>query len=183
MSSQLIRQDLVPIVAGYLLLMGALALGLRFLRRSGGESLADRKSAGDGEPAADGGSPGGREPAVPVAPASRGLARLAAAWRRPGWLRLIRHLASTATGGYLLLMAIVLLYYYGVAKVAGSFLDSAVTGCALLIGLSAPVFIAASWLAERGGRRAARRAAGRSAGRAGPPGRGGSQPGLGPGGT
>jgi hypothetical protein len=52
-----------------------------------------------------------------------------------------------------LLMAVVILYYYGVARVAGNFLVSAFTGCAVLIGLSAPVFAAASWLAERRARR------------------------------
>ena len=52
-------------------------------------------------------------------------------------------------GGYLLLMAIVVLYYYGVARVAGSFLDSALTGCALLVGVTLPIFAAASWLTER----------------------------------
>jgi Family of unknown function (DUF6256) len=58
-----------------------------------------------------------------------------------------------------LLMAIVILYYYLVARVAGSFLDSAVTGCATLIGLSLPVFAGASWLAERrSGHRARARA-------------------------
>lgn len=69
MSSLLIRQDLAPVVVGYLLIMGTLAVG-----------------------------------------------------------------------GYLTLMAVVVLYYYG-------------TGCALLLGLSIPVFLAASWLAERTGRR------------------------------
>ena len=34
MSSALIRQDLVPMVVGYVLIMGALAIGLRLARRS-----------------------------------------------------------------------------------------------------------------------------------------------------
>jgi hypothetical protein len=46
-------------------------------------------------------------------------------------------------------MAAVALYYYGVARVGGAFLASALTGCALLIALSAPVFALASWLTER----------------------------------
>ena len=79
-----------------------------------------------------------------------------AAARRPGagagtagWPRLARHCAGTAAGGYLLLMAAVILYYYGVARVGGPFIESAFTGCALLVLLSAPVFALASWLAER----------------------------------
>lgn len=48
-----------------------------------------------------------------------------------------------------MLMAVVILYYYGVARAGSRFLDSAVSGCALLLGLSMPMFLAASWLAER----------------------------------
>ncbi|MGH3396804.1 MAG: DUF6256 family protein [Streptosporangiaceae bacterium] len=120
MSSSLIRQDLVPIVSGYVLLMGALAVGLWLSRRA------------------------------PRPPRPR---RLPERWQH-GWPRLLRHLAATAVGGYLLLMAIVVLYYYGVARVAGSFLNSALTGCALLIGVTLPIFAAASWLTERRARRA-----------------------------
>jgi hypothetical protein len=72
-----------------------------------------------------------------------------AAGPRPDWLRLARHYAGTAIGGYLLLMAVVILYYYGVAGVGGAFIVSAFTGCALLIALSTPVFALASWLTER----------------------------------
>jgi hypothetical protein len=43
----------------------------------------------------------------------------------------------------------VILYYYGVARVSGPFIVSAFTGCALLIGLSTPVFALASWLDAR----------------------------------
>jgi small-conductance mechanosensitive channel len=74
-----------------------------------------------------------------------------------GWLLLIRHVAATFVGGYLLLMAVVVGYYYGVARVSGNFIESAFTGCALLLGLSAPVFAAASWLDERFHRRRATR--------------------------
>ncbi len=123
MSSSLIRQDLVPIVSGYVLLMAALALGLWLSRRT------------------------------PSRPARRW--RLPERWQH-GWPRLLLHLAATAVGGYLLLMAIVVLYYYGVARVAGSFLDSALTGCALLIGVTLPIFAAASWLTERRARRGRR---------------------------
>ncbi len=73
---------------------------------------------------------------MPVAPGS-------------GWARLIAHVAGTMVGGYLLLIAVVILYYYGVARVSGPFLESAFTGCAMLIALVTPVFFAASWLTER----------------------------------
>ncbi len=62
---------------------------------------------------------------------------------------LILHVLTDALAGYLLLTAVVVLYYYGVAKVGGSFLDSAFTGSALLLGISLPVFFAASWLSQR----------------------------------
>ena len=148
MSSHLIRQDLIPIVSGYVLFMGALALGLVLLQRQ--RRRPTSAAAPHAKPASPGNGGG----------TAAGLARREwlAPLRRPGWPRLIRHLVATSAGGYLLLMAIVLLYYYGVAKVAGSFLESAVTGCALLIGLSAPVFLAASWLTERTRRRHGNRA-------------------------
>jgi Family of unknown function (DUF6256) len=179
MSSHLIRQDLIPIVSGYVLFMGALAIGLLMVQRqrrrptgggsqeadggqpAGGTQPAEARQAGDGRPAGDRGLT--RDDSGPVALASPDQRRTAArrallALRRPGWPRLIRYLAATEVGGYLLLMGVVVLYYYGVAKVAGSFLESAVTGCATLIGLSAPVFIAASWLTERVRRRRGDRA-------------------------
>jgi hypothetical protein len=67
---------------------------------------------------------------------------------RTGWAAL-RHVAGTVVGGYLLLMAVVVAYYFGVARVGPGFLESAVSGTALLLGLSAPVFLALSWLADR----------------------------------
>jgi Family of unknown function (DUF6256) len=135
-SGTLIRQDLVPITSGYVLLMGALAAGLVLQRRN-------RRAAG------------GRTEEPATVPSGR-----------RAWLRLIRHLAVTFAGGYLVLMAVVVAYYFGVVRVGGSnFLESAVTGCGLLLGLSAPLFLAASWLAElRGRRRGAHRPA------SGPPG-------------
>jgi hypothetical protein len=53
---------------------------------------------------------------------------------------LARQVTGTVVGGYLLLMAVVVAYYYAVARVGPGFLQSAVTGTALLIGLAAPVF-------------------------------------------
>ena len=134
--SSLIRQDLVPMIVGYALVMGTLAAGLLILRRD--------RAAGPGT---------GPEPGPAGRPAGPGTVM-------PGgraWLRLIRHLAATFAGGYLLLMAVVIAYYLGVARVSGNFLESAFTGCALLLGLSSPVFLAASWLAERRDHRRATR--------------------------
>lgn len=148
MSSLLIRQDLVPIAAGYVLVMGALAAGLGILRRPASGSGA----AGTRRPAA---APGlahasGLQPGRGAAAASGGWQNLRARIRPgPGWPRLIIHLAVTAAGGYLMLVAVVILYYYGVARAGSRFLDSVFSGCALLLGVCMPVFLAASWLAER----------------------------------
>jgi hypothetical protein len=65
-------------------------------------------------------------------------------------------MAATFAGGDLRLIAVVLAYYFGMARVSGNFLESAVTGCGLLLGLSSPLFLAASWLAERRDRRGGR---------------------------
>jgi hypothetical protein len=151
MSSLLIRQDLLPLVAGYVLVMGALAAGLRILRRPASES-----GAGTRRPAA---APGpartaALQPGPKAAAASRAWQNLRARTRPgPGWPRLIIHLAATAAGGYLMLVAVVILYYHGVARAGSRLLDSAVSGCALLLALSMPAFLAASWLAERSARR------------------------------
>jgi hypothetical protein len=72
--------------------------------------------------------------------------------RDRGWPALILHVLSDALGGYLVLIAIVVLYYYGVAKVGGSFLSSAITGSLLLLGISLPAFLALSWLTQRPGK-------------------------------
>jgi len=130
MPSSLFRQDVLPVAVGYLLVMGALAAGLRLLRRDGGPAGARR----EGAPGPDPGRPG--PPEIPWPPAA-------------GWTGLARRYAGIAIGGYLLLMAVVILYYYGVARVGGAFITSAFTGCALLIALSTPVFALASWLAAR----------------------------------
>ena len=120
MSSSLIRQDLVPMVAGYVLVMGALGTGLLLARRSPARSEEPRSG------------------------------RLAVTARvKPGWRRLGVHSLATAVGGYLVLMAVIILYYNEVAPVSGNFVVSAFSGCAMLIGLAAPVFFALSWLADR----------------------------------
>ena len=129
------RQALIPMAAGYLILMSALGFGLRRLYRPrGAPSGAGRAGPG---PAA----PPGQGPATPPAPG-----------QRTGRAALLRQIAGTVVGGYLLLMAVIVAYYFGVARVGPGFLESALTGTALLLGLAAPVFAALSWLAERRGR-------------------------------
>jgi hypothetical protein len=98
----------------------------------------------------------------------RALSRVAAK-PGPGWLRLLRLMLGTAFGGYLLLMAIVVIYYYGVARVAGRFLESAFTGCAVLLAVSLPLFALASWLLELWRRRGERAGDGKAS-EAAPPG-------------
>ena len=125
MTSLQIRQALIPMLVGYLLIMAMLGLGLRRLRRP---KAGDRREHGlTAEP--------------PEGPS-------AAAASRQGWLALARHVAGTTVGGYLLLMAVVIVYYYGIARVAGDFLKSAFTGNAMLIAIALPLWGAASWLTE-----------------------------------
>ncbi len=119
------RQALVPMAAGYLILMSALGFGLRRLYQPRG-ALPGAGSQPD------------RAQATPPGPGPR-----------TGWASLVRHVAGTVVGGYLLLMAVVVAYYFGVARVGPGFLEGAVTGTALLLGLAAPVFAALSWLTER----------------------------------
>ena len=119
------RQALVPMAAGYLLLMSALGFGLRRLYRPRGAP-----SAGDERP----------DPARTTQSGPE---------QRANWAALLRQVAGTVVGGYLLLIAGVVAYYFGVARVGPGFLESAVTGTALLLALAAPVFAALSWLTER----------------------------------
>jgi hypothetical protein len=133
--SSLIRQDIVPMAAGYLLVMAALAIGLRRLRRLRGPAprpgpARERARARAAEQA---GGP------VGLAPPAPGPLR---------WTRLIRHALSTAIAGYLLLGAVVTGYCYAIARVAGQFLQSAFTGTALLLAIALPAFAIASGLTE-----------------------------------
>ena len=131
MSSQLLREDFIPMVAGYLMVLAALALGLRATLRPG--KPVRRGIPGQAQAAPAGEAPAGEAPAA--AP--------------PQWRRLATRVAGTAVGGYLLLMLVVIGYYYFVARVGGAFIKSAFTGCAMLIGVAAPVFAALSWLSWR----------------------------------
>ena len=134
------RQALVPMAAGYLILMSALAFGLYRLYRP----KAARAGESPGPSPAGTGETPGPSPAAAGKPTSPAGSR-----RRSGWASLTWHVMGTVIGGYLLLQAVVVAYYYGVARVGPGFLESAVTGTALLLGLAAPVFAAASWLDER----------------------------------
>jgi hypothetical protein len=119
------RQALIPMSAGYLILMSALGFGLRRLYRP------------RGAPPGQGEQPE-QARATPPGPG-----------QRTGRAALARRIAGTVIGGYLLLMAVIVAYYFGVARVGSGFLESALTGTALLLGLAAPVFAALSWLAWR----------------------------------
>ena len=157
------RQALIPMAAGYLILMSALGFGLRRLYRPRGSRSGAELPPGQGEqPEQAPATPPDRAPATPpdsgpatlpdrapATPPGRGPATPPSPGQRTGRAALARQIASTVIGGYLLLMAVIVAYYFGVARVGSGFLESALTGTALLLGLAAPVFVALSWLAER----------------------------------
>jgi Family of unknown function (DUF6256) len=71
-----------------------------------------------------------------------------------GWPAFLYHALTDGLGGYLLLAGVVVLYYYFVARVGGSFLDSEFSGSAILVGIAFPIYFAASLLRQhRRGRR------------------------------
>ena len=174
------RQALIPMSAGYLILMSALAFGLYRLYRPRGSSSGAELPPGQGaqpeqappaprgqgaQPEQAPATPPGGTPATPPAkapatppakapatPPAKAPATPPAPGQRTGRAALARQIASTVIGGYLLLMAVIVAYYFGVARVGPGFLESALTGTALLLALAAPVFVALSWLAERRGR-------------------------------
>jgi hypothetical protein len=127
------RQALIPMAAGYLIWMSALGLGLYRLYRPRGVPSGPAPPPSQ-EPA----PPPSQEPATPPGKGQR--------TGRAAWLRQI---ATTVICGYVLLMAVIVAYYFGVEGVGPGFLESALTGTALLVGLATPVFAALSWLAER----------------------------------
>jgi hypothetical protein len=142
------RQALIPMAAGYLIWMSALGFGLYRLYRPRGA-------------ASGAGPPPSQEPATPPGPDQRPAttsgpdqrpATLPSPGQRTGRVALLRQVATTVICGYVLLIAVIVAYYFGVARVGSGFLESALTGTALLVGLATPVFVALSWLAERRGR-------------------------------
>jgi hypothetical protein len=161
MSSSLIRQDLGPMVVGYLLVMGSLAIGLRIVQRSGKAAAVTDTKRRAGQPnlaPVSTSVPAPTRTPTPDRP-DPGTGRVTAGARlraivrpEPGWRRLAIYSLGTAVGGYLLLMVVLTAYYYGVGVAhGGNFVQSGFSGCALLLGLAAPVFIALSWLTERKG--------------------------------
>jgi Family of unknown function (DUF6256) len=178
MAADLIVQDVAPIGTGYLILMGVLAAGLRLLRR---DQLGSPGQAGGEDPAAEAASaeaasaearpaeaasaeaaPAKAAPAEappPGAPSDAGGAP-GSGGKRPGafarhvpagWPRFAVQVCSVALGGYLLLMAVDLLYYYGVVKIRGQFIESGFTGGLTLIAIALPLWGLASWLSLRRG--------------------------------
>jgi hypothetical protein len=125
-------------IVGYTLIMVTLAIGLRIVQRSGKAESVSTASTSEPAEATAGQVTRRTRPRVLARPG-------------PGWRRLAIFSLSTAVGGYLLLMVVIIGYYFGISPVAGNFVHSAFSGCAMLIGLAAPVFIALSWLAERKG--------------------------------
>jgi len=146
-------------VVGYLLVMGSLAIGLRIVQRSGKDAAETNAKQRAGQPnptPASTSAPAPTRTPTPDRPDPGRVtarARLRAILRpEPGWRRLAIYSLGTAVGGYLLLMAVLIAYYYGVGVAhGGNFVESGFSGCALLLGLAAPVFIALSWLTERKG--------------------------------
>jgi hypothetical protein len=111
-------------LGGYLVVMSCLALGLRILRRQGAEVERWPRRG-------------------------RRHTRLAPVAARRGWPGLLREVVRTAVGGYLLLMAVVVGYYHGVAHAGGEYLLSAVTGSGLMMAVGLPSSLLASWVADR----------------------------------
>jgi Family of unknown function (DUF6256) len=150
MSGHLISAVLVPVGGFYLIVMGVLAVGQRLHGRGSARGAPAFDDRALDTPALDGRvQDGGRR--------SGWLARRFP----PGWPAFAAQVTATVIGGYLLLMAVLTAYYYGVSRVRGNFLVSAWTGCAMLAGLALPVFATVSWLTWR--------RAGRPARPAGPP--------------
>jgi len=127
------RQALIPMAAGYLIWMSALGFGLYRLYHPRGSP------SGASEPPSQ----------EPPPPPSQEPAPLPGKGQRTGRAAWLRQIAGTVIFGYLLLMAVIVAYYFGVAKVGPRFLESALTGTALLLGLATPVFAALSWLTGR----------------------------------
>jgi Family of unknown function (DUF6256) len=108
---------------------------------------APTKAQAPGRPGPETGRPGPETGRVTARARLRAIVR-----PEPGWRRLAIFCLSTAVGGYLLLMAVLTAYYYGVGVAhGGNFVQSGFSGCALLLGLAAPVFIVLSWLTVRKG--------------------------------
>ena len=80
MSSQLLRQDFIPMVAGYLIVLAALALGLRATLRPG--KPVRRGIPGHAQAAPAGAAPAGARPRLLPRPSGVGWPP---AWPGPPW--------------------------------------------------------------------------------------------------
>jgi hypothetical protein len=111
--TDLLRHDVIPVVSGYaLLVVMLLRYGVR--RRSSGT----RGKLADTSGAADAGGTG------------------------PGLADLVRYLARTALGGYVVFLLIVTLYYFALGGEAPSFLKQALWGGAFLgFAVAIPAFL------------------------------------------
>jgi hypothetical protein len=67
------------------------------------------------------------------------------------WADFVRYLAITAVTGYLVLLAIVLVFHVVLARDHAA-LASAAWGGAALLAIALPVFVLAEWVARRSGR-------------------------------
>ena len=70
---------------------------------------------------------------------------------RGSWRDFVRYLAVTAVGGYLVLLAIVLVFHVVLARDHAAFRSAAAGGAALL-AIVVPVFVLAEWITRRLGR-------------------------------
>ena len=141
--SDLVRHDIIPVLSGYVLLMGMLLL------------THGRPRAADG--------PKEEVLRVGMAPYRYGAIRARehrAGFAAPGdrrapaavWPRLLRHVLATAAGGYVLFLAIVLIYYFVLGGETARFIRNAVLGGAwLAFGVAVPSLLIAAWLEDRFG--------------------------------
>ena len=68
--------------------------------------------------------------------------------RRASWRDFWRYLSATAVSGYVVFLAIVLVFHVVLAQDRGA-LASAAWGGAALLAIALPVFVAAEWIARR----------------------------------
>ena len=136
--SDLIRHDVIPVLSGYVLLMAMLLLAggrspRRALLRSGTAPYrygAIRRRI----------LQRGRSPSPTDRPEAAGSA----------WPRLVRYLVATAAGGYMLFLAIVIVYYLALGGETSKFIRDAVFGGAwLAFGVAVPALLAAAWFEDR----------------------------------
>ena len=133
--SDLLRHDVIPVLSGYLLLMAMLLAAGRQGERPRARMAPYRYGAIRARTPL-----GSREPEHGPGPAR--------------WSRLLAYLLTTAAGGYVLFLAIVLIYYFTLGGESARFVRDAVFGGGwLAFGIAIPAFMAAAWLENRLGPR------------------------------